>query len=291
VFWTHGRLQRLVARPTHLSVRLFQRLRFTPSRLRREVALGAGLALAASGLAVALGVALTGMLIFTGSWPSFTEDRSTEAALPAAVSGARHTRATHAKQRAAVPAAPAAAVAVAVVHRPAAAASVPAKRRAKRRSTAHKPRRRSSTKVSTAPAPATPAPQPIPAPTPAPAPAPAPAAQPETPQYAAASVEQAPATRSKPSTRRLSATTVTTKPTTTGERDRRHRHDAGRPRRERAWEAPPAPAAPPTPAPQPAPPQPAPEPAAPAPRWSPPGDDWPGRDRHGDRDWRHGPRR
>src|SRR3954471_13625330 len=79
--------------PTQLVVEFPPRLRATTPRIRREIALGAGTALALSALTVALGVVLTGLVVFTGSWPGFTPGPSGgEATLATAASrDARHT--------------------------------------------------------------------------------------------------------------------------------------------------------------------------------------------------------
>ena len=51
--------------------------------VRREVGLGASLALALSALAIALGTMLTGHLVFTGAWPSFVPGGGGDATLAA----------------------------------------------------------------------------------------------------------------------------------------------------------------------------------------------------------------
>ena len=67
--------------PTQLVVEFPSRLRATSPRVRRELALGAGTALALSALTVALGVVLTGLVVFTGSWPGFAPGTGGEATL------------------------------------------------------------------------------------------------------------------------------------------------------------------------------------------------------------------
>ncbi len=67
--------------PTQLVVEFPSRLRATSPRVRRELALGAGTALALSALTVALGVVLTSLVVFTGSWPGFAPGTGGEATL------------------------------------------------------------------------------------------------------------------------------------------------------------------------------------------------------------------
>src|SRR3954471_16589199 len=69
--------------PTQLVVEFPPRLRATTPRIGRELALGAGTALALSALTVALGVVLTGLVVFTGSWPGFAPGPSGGEATPA----------------------------------------------------------------------------------------------------------------------------------------------------------------------------------------------------------------
>src|SRR5215207_7606412 len=79
--WTNGRVQRSGSVPTQLVVEFPSRLRATSPRIRRELALGASTALALSALAVALAVVLTGLVVFTGSWPGFAPGEGGETTL------------------------------------------------------------------------------------------------------------------------------------------------------------------------------------------------------------------
>jgi hypothetical protein len=52
-------------------------------RIHREMALGAGMALVLSAMVIAMGAVVTGVVVFSGSWPSFLPAAGGETALPA----------------------------------------------------------------------------------------------------------------------------------------------------------------------------------------------------------------
>ena len=282
--------------PTQLVVELLSRLRDTTPRVRREIALGAGTALALSALAVALGVVLTGLVVFPGSWPGFAPGTSGgEATLATATS--RNARDTPAPARR--PAAPS--IVATPISFPTPAARTPAPARRAHKASHHRRvdrvrRQTTPRRTTSAPsAPSTPAPA-------AAAPAPAAAAPATVPSQSVIVTPAAPvqsqsvapsnqtAATTKPSTRRTTTSSLSTSstPPTTTTTTTTQRRGPRRWHRDRPEQPVPAPAATPAPTPPPAPPaaQAAPAPPAPAPTGDPRGRD--GRREHDG--WR-GPRR
>jgi hypothetical protein len=76
-------VQQSGAVPTHLDVHVPRRHRLPSPRIRRDALFGAAMALTLSGLTVAVGVLLTGVLVFSGSWSSFASGDHGEATLAA----------------------------------------------------------------------------------------------------------------------------------------------------------------------------------------------------------------
>ena len=186
--------------PTQLVVEFPSRLRATSPRVRRELALGAGTALALSALTVALGVVLTSLVVFTGSWPGFAPGTGGEATL--ATTASRDADAAPAPTRG--PAAPViAATPVAFPTSTRAATAAPVRRA---RTASHHRRvdrvRRQATPRRTTPTSSTPAPA-------AAAPAPAPAAPASAPSQSVIVTPAAPVQSQSVATPQQTASTTT----------------------------------------------------------------------------------